>query len=377
MGFTVLHGLAALGRADEVRRLVDNEWVPQPWEVDEWGSSALHYAAEGGHVATIALLLEIGLDAEAQDRLGHTALILSAERGHDEAVQMLLNSGADANARNRAGRTALHQAVDEDPGAVHPDVAVAASPSRTTLSPLRGKTPQAAKVPLEDMLSTQKKGRARAPSGVHGGVNTWRRDDRAQNTDAGDEGADGEGARPREDARERVVRALLLARADVDRQDGYGYTPLHLAAERGRACEVALLLDARADTSLVTVFRRTAAQVAASDAVGDAILAAQRRNAREQRHARARGGAEAGDEQRKRHPETLLVEGAEAGEALADAGVERAGSSPDAGAEGGGGGVVPATDSWMDQRGEVLPDVLLPASEVEAGPPDDPLGLGS
>ena len=62
MGFTVLHGLAALGRADEVRRLVDNEWVPQPWEVDEWGSSALHYAAEGGHVATIALLLVKILD---------------------------------------------------------------------------------------------------------------------------------------------------------------------------------------------------------------------------------------------------------------------------------------------------------------------------
>jgi hypothetical protein len=28
MGFTLLHGLAARGKTEEVKRLVDNEWVP-------------------------------------------------------------------------------------------------------------------------------------------------------------------------------------------------------------------------------------------------------------------------------------------------------------------------------------------------------------
>jgi len=28
MGFTLLHGLAAKGRKEEVKKLVDNEWVP-------------------------------------------------------------------------------------------------------------------------------------------------------------------------------------------------------------------------------------------------------------------------------------------------------------------------------------------------------------
>lgn len=98
MGYTVLHGLAAKGKTNEIRQLVDNDWVPVslmragssssgldrlhsssrthahtlivtfllyadaenwtgeqvPWEVDEWGCNALHYAA--GDQGAIACL---------------------------------------------------------------------------------------------------------------------------------------------------------------------------------------------------------------------------------------------------------------------------------------------------------------------------------
>jgi ankyrin repeat protein len=50
-----------------------------PEEVDEWGSNALHYAAEGGHADCLALLLDKCIDIQFQDHSGHTALILAAQ----------------------------------------------------------------------------------------------------------------------------------------------------------------------------------------------------------------------------------------------------------------------------------------------------------
>jgi hypothetical protein len=150
MGFTALHGLAAKGMTQEIQKLVDNEWVPVrnspsvqyagrhknstlataaflacdrcdrailteavrsqiPWEVDEWGNNALHYAAEGGHEDTIGLLLEINFDAQMQDRSGHTALMLAAREARVDVVHMLIQRSVDVNACNSERRTALHQ----------------------------------------------------------------------------------------------------------------------------------------------------------------------------------------------------------------------------------------------------------------------------
>ena len=50
-----------------------------PHEVDEWGSNALHYAAEGGHEETSLMLLQSGFDVQVQDRSGHSALMLAAQ----------------------------------------------------------------------------------------------------------------------------------------------------------------------------------------------------------------------------------------------------------------------------------------------------------
>ena len=83
-----------------------------PWEVDEWGNTALHYAAEGGHEDSVELLLEINFDVNLQDRSGHTALMLAAREARVNVVQMLIQKHADVNARNSEKRTALHQVCE-------------------------------------------------------------------------------------------------------------------------------------------------------------------------------------------------------------------------------------------------------------------------
>jgi ankyrin repeat protein len=47
-----------------------------------FGSSALHFAAVGGHVAAVRALLEMRADVHAQDSQG-TALHSAAREGHD------------------------------------------------------------------------------------------------------------------------------------------------------------------------------------------------------------------------------------------------------------------------------------------------------
>lgn len=133
-----------------------------PEEVDEWGSNALHYAAEGGHADCIALLLDKSIDIQFQDHSGHTALILAAQVALEylifpgrsflpgnkitatsshcppkllqetraDAVRLLIQRNADVNARNKAGRTALHQILDADLPHASPS-----SPSQSTRKP--------------------------------------------------------------------------------------------------------------------------------------------------------------------------------------------------------------------------------------------------
>ena len=153
-----------------------------PEEVDEWGSNALHYAAEGGHADTIALLLDKRIDIHFQDHSGHTALILAAQvapeylispgrsflpvnkitaaasshcppnllqEARADAVQLLIQRNADVNARNKAGRTALHQILDADLPHASPS-----SPSPSTRKPPSLQPPAKGLPPVRVFCST-------------------------------------------------------------------------------------------------------------------------------------------------------------------------------------------------------------------------------
>ncbi len=79
---------------------------------DEKGRTALHYAAETGSEAMIALLLLAGADVGVLDGQGDTPLHLAVGKGFDPAARALLEAGADPNLRNDKGCNCLHQLAD-------------------------------------------------------------------------------------------------------------------------------------------------------------------------------------------------------------------------------------------------------------------------
>lgn len=95
--------LAALrGYEDLARRLIQ-----RGAEVNKTGWTPLHYAATGGHVAIMRLLLEHHAYVDAESPNGSTPLMLAAQYGSAEAVKLLLDEGAQPEQKNKLGLSAL------------------------------------------------------------------------------------------------------------------------------------------------------------------------------------------------------------------------------------------------------------------------------
>ena len=102
------------GHTALVRKLIERDA-----HVNKPGWAPLHYAATGGHLEVIALLLEhhAFIDAESPNRT--TPLMMAAHYGSAQAVKLLLDEGADVTMRNALGLSA----VDFAHGANRKDVA--------------------------------------------------------------------------------------------------------------------------------------------------------------------------------------------------------------------------------------------------------------
>lgn len=76
-------------------------------DVNKPGWAPLHYAATGGHLGLMRLLLEehAFIDAESPNKT--TPLMMAAHYGTAAAVQLLLDEGADPTLRNDLGLTAM------------------------------------------------------------------------------------------------------------------------------------------------------------------------------------------------------------------------------------------------------------------------------
>ena len=74
------------------------------------GMTALHWAADAGHLEIAKVLMYAGANVDAATRLGnYTPLHLAARQGHGPLVEALLEGGADADATTTSGgSTALH-----------------------------------------------------------------------------------------------------------------------------------------------------------------------------------------------------------------------------------------------------------------------------
>lgn len=75
-------------------------------EVNRQGWTALHYAASGGHVEAIRLLLEAHAYIDAQSPNRTTPLMMAARHQHIAAVRLLVEEGADPTPENEAGFSA-------------------------------------------------------------------------------------------------------------------------------------------------------------------------------------------------------------------------------------------------------------------------------
>ena len=85
---------------------------------DEFGRSALSYAAAAGTVSAATALLESGADVAAVDSAGTTALMIAAERPDRAMVELLLHHGADPQAADALTRTAVFYAARAN----HPEI---------------------------------------------------------------------------------------------------------------------------------------------------------------------------------------------------------------------------------------------------------------
>lgn len=209
--FSSLH-LAAYSR---VLPLVIKIQLHQPHTVnwkDSQGLTALCWAAEGGHEATMRLLLEKGADVNMQDNNGMTELHGAAMYGHEAVVQLLLEKGAGVDVQDDCRMTVLHWATVNGHEAV-----------------------------VQLLLE---KG---AGVNVQDGIGRTALYEAAKN------------------GYEVIMHLLLEKGAGVDVQDDNGMTALHEAATGGHEAMVRLLLEKGAGVDIQDIFMRTALHKAAEN----------------------------------------------------------------------------------------------------------------
>jgi len=80
-------------------------------DVDEYGRTKLHHAANYGTTHLVAFLLEEGVDVNSQDNDGWTALHFAAQNSHFELIDLLLENNANPNLCDKQGNTPLWVAV--------------------------------------------------------------------------------------------------------------------------------------------------------------------------------------------------------------------------------------------------------------------------
>lgn len=95
--------MAALkGHAALARKLID-----KGADVNKPGWAPLHYAATGGHLEIMNLLLEHHAFIDAESPNGTTPLMMAAHYGTPAAVKLLLEAGADTAMKNQQGLSAV------------------------------------------------------------------------------------------------------------------------------------------------------------------------------------------------------------------------------------------------------------------------------
>lgn len=107
---------AHVGEVARLTRMIERNsgCVHHDGTSDRTGYTPLHYAARGGHVECVALLLRSGASVLARTSAGGaTPLHRAAFAGRTEVCTMLVRAGAQVDAQDADGETALHKAASQ------------------------------------------------------------------------------------------------------------------------------------------------------------------------------------------------------------------------------------------------------------------------
>ena len=233
-------------------------------QADQDGTTTLTFAVKYGHYESVNLLMKEGADVNATDSYGNTALMFAAGMGRDLCVQFLLENGANVNqSASDSGETALIAAayagqlkctqVLSEAGA---DVNLECNDARTCVH-------NAAMKGHSEILSIL----VNADEGVAKGKSS------TQTSRAGKKRVsilrkalayvciDNQNEQP------SVLAAIYdndKSRADVNKRDQDGMTPLMLAAMNGHDATAKILLEKGADVK-IHVYGFTAVHFAAKE----------------------------------------------------------------------------------------------------------------
>merc|ERR1711892_791465 len=114
---TELFASVEAGDFDKFKELLKKEIKETIDQVDFYGYTALHAAAESGHPDIIPLLLDAGADInKATYDATFTSLHHALAKGHFDCARLLINKKADLNLLNEGGcfGSSLHYAVFKD-----------------------------------------------------------------------------------------------------------------------------------------------------------------------------------------------------------------------------------------------------------------------
>lgn len=102
------------GNITEIKRLIGAGASVHSFD-EAFERTALHYAAQHGHVDCCTVLVQRGAPVASIDLSGHQPLHLAAENGHAAVCSWLCTEGgADVSARTPNGSVALHYAANNN-----------------------------------------------------------------------------------------------------------------------------------------------------------------------------------------------------------------------------------------------------------------------